>query len=50
MADDFENIRLINHMVDLIEDGNDLVIPSRFVVGGEMIGAVKSKEIITRTG
>ena len=50
MADDFENIRLINRMVDLIEAGNDLVIPSRFVVGGKMIGAVKSKEIITRTG
>ena len=31
MADDFENIKLINKMVDLIEKGNDLVIPSRFV-------------------
>lgn len=50
MADDFENIKLINRMVDLIEAGNDLVIPSRFIIGGKMIGAVKSKEIITRVG
>ena len=50
MADDFENIKLINRMVNLIEAGNDLVIPSRFVIGGKMIGAVKSKEIITRAG
>ena len=50
MADDFENIKLINHMVGLIESGNDLVIPSRFIIGGKMIGAVKSKEIITRAG
>ena len=50
MADDFENIKLINRMVDLIEAGNDLVIPSRFVIGGKMLGAVRSKEIITRVG
>ena len=50
MADDFENIKLINRMVDLIEEGNDLVIPSRFIFGGKMLGAVKSKEIVTRVG
>ena len=50
MADDFENIKLINRMVDLIEKGNDLVIPSRFIIGGKMLGAVKSKEIVTRIG
>jgi len=50
MADDFENIELINRMVDLIEAGNDLVIPSRFIIGGQMLGAVKSKEIVTRVG
>ena len=50
MADDFENIKLINRMVDLIEEGNDLVIPSRFIIGGKMLGAVKSKEIVTRVG
>ena len=50
MADDFENIKLINEMVDLIEKGNDLVIPSRFITGGQMLGAVKSKEMVTRIG
>ena len=50
MADDFENVRLINEMVDLIERGNDLIIPSRFIAGGKMLGAVKIKEIITRLG
>ena len=50
MADDFENVKLINEMVKLIEEGNDLVIPSRFIPGGKMIGAVKIKEIVTRIG
>ena len=50
MADDFENIKLINRMVDLIEKGNDLVVPSRFIIGGKMLGAVKIKEIVTRVG
>ena len=50
MADDFENIKLINSMVNLIEEGNDLVIPSRFIIGGKMLGAVKIKEIVTRVG
>ena len=50
MADDFENIKLINRMVDLIEEGNDLVVPSRFIIGGKMLGAVKIKEIVTRVG
>ena len=50
MADDFENVKLINRMVDLIEEGNDLVIPSRFIIGGKMLGAVKIKEIVTRVG
>ena len=35
-------------MVNLIEQGNDLVIPSRFVPGGKMLGAGKIKEIVTR--
>ena len=37
MADDFENIKIINNMIKLIEQGNDLVIPSRFIPGGKMI-------------
>ena len=35
MADDFENIKIINNMIKLIEQGNDLVIPSRFIPGGK---------------
>ena len=50
MADDFENIKIINKMIDLIESGNDLVIPSRFISGGDMIGAKKIKKFITVTG
>ena len=50
MADDFENVKLINNMVNLIDKGNDLIIPSRFVPGGKMLGAVKIKEIVTKIG
>ena len=50
MADDFENVKLINIMVNLIDKGNDLVIPSRFIPGGQMIGAKKIKKIITIIG
>ena len=41
MADDFESIKLINNMINLIERGNDLVIPSSFIPGGNMLGAKK---------
>ena len=50
MADDFENVKLINNMVNLIESGNDLVIPSRFIPGGNMLGAKKIKKLITIIG
>ena len=50
MADDFENVKLINSMIKLIEEGNDLVIPSRFIEGGKMLGAVKIKEVVTKIG
>ena len=50
MADDFENVKLINKMVNLIDKGNDLVVPSRFIPGGQMIGAKKIKKIITIIG
>ena len=50
MADDFENIKLINKIVDLIEKGNDLVIPSRFVKDGKMLGAKKMKKMVTVFG
>ena len=50
MADDFENVKLINYMINLIECGNDLVIPSRFIPGGNMLGAKKIKKVITVIG
>jgi len=50
MADDFENIKLINNMINLIERGNELIIPSRFITGGKMLGAKKIKKMITIIG
>ena len=50
MADDFENINLINEMIRLIDQGNDLVIPSRFISTGKMLGAKKIKKFVTITG
>ena len=50
MADDFENIKLINKMADLIKNGNDLIIPSRFIPGGKMEGAKKMKKAVTILG
>ena len=38
MADDFENIKLVNKMTNLIMSGNDLVIPTRFMPGGKSGG------------
>jgi len=50
MADDFENIKLINNMVNLIERGYNLVIPSRFIPGGKMLGKKKIIKMITIIG
>ena len=50
MADDFNNIKLINNMINLIERGNELIIPSRFITGGKMLGAKKIKKMITIVG
>jgi len=50
MADDFENIKLINNMVNLIERGYNLVVPSRFIPGGKMLGKKKIIKMITITG
>ena len=50
MADDFENIKLINNMINLIERGNELIMPSRFITGGKMLGAKKIKKMITIIG
>ena len=37
-------------MINLIERGNDLVIPSRFIPGGNMLEAKKIKKMITIIG
>ena len=50
MADDFQNIKLINNMINLVYQGNDLIIPSRFIQGGKMIGATKIKKMLTTFG
>ena len=50
MADDFENVHLINNMADLIKNGNHLVIPSRFIKGGKMLGAKIMKKAVTVIG
>ena len=50
MADDFENIKLINNMINLIERGYNLVIPSRFIPGGKMLGKKIIIKMITVTG
>ena len=50
MADDFENIKLINGMINLIVQGNDLVIPSRFISGGKMISNKKIKKMLSTFG
>ena len=50
MADDFEGVKLINNMIKLIEQGNELVIPSRFISGGNMLGDNKKKKMITIIG
>ncbi len=51
MADDLNNIKLINTMYNLIKlDNYELVIPSRFIKGGKFMGASKIKKIITIIG
>ena len=50
MADDFESIKLINNMVKLIEQGNELVVPSRFIPGGNILATNKIKKMITIIG
>ena len=50
MADDYENIKLINNMVEMIEVGYDLIIPSRFIRGGIFKGASFLKKYVTIFG
>ena len=37
-------------MINLIERGNELIIPSRFITGGKMLGANKIKKMLTIVG
>lgn len=48
-ADDFLNINLIDQMYSLYKNGNDVVVPSRFMKGGSMIGCPIIKEILVRS-
>lgn len=48
-ADDFLNIRLIDEMFFLFKKGNDVVVPSRFMPGGSMIGCPIIKELLVRS-
>ena len=50
MSDDFENINLINEMYDSINDGYDLIIPSRYIKDGKFINAKFYKKLITNCG
>lgn len=48
-ADDDVNSKKLNLMLDLANCGADIVCPSRFMKGGEMIGAPFLKSVINRT-
>ena len=49
-ADENLEYDILKKMIDHINDGNDLVIPSRFIKGGEMIGAPWLKKLIAYIG
>jgi dolichol-phosphate mannosyltransferase len=49
-ADENLEENLINKMIDLINQGYDLVVPSRFVKDGKMIGAPKLKKLLALVG
>ncbi len=50
MADDLDNINLIEKMYEHINKGYDLIIPSRFIEGGEFNNKIFYKKIITVLG
>lgn len=47
-ADDFLNYKLIDKMYNLFLDGNDIVVPSRFIKGGSMKNCPLIKSIFVR--
>ena len=49
-ADDFYNYKIINKMYRLFIKGNDIVVPSRFIEGGEMKDCPLIKSILVRVG
>jgi len=48
-ADDTYNARIIDRMVEKLEQGSDIVVPSRFMRGGKMVGCPWGKAILVRT-
>ena len=49
-ADENLEYDILKKMIEHIHDGNDLVIPSRFIKGGKMIGAPWLKKLIAYIG
>jgi glycosyltransferase involved in cell wall biosynthesis len=49
-ADDFNNYMIINKMYQLYVEGNEIVVPSRFIEGGEMKGCPILKAVLVRLG
>tara|TARA_Y100000589_G_scaffold34263_1_gene28706 strand:+ start:2189 stop:2926 length:738 start_codon:yes stop_codon:yes gene_type:complete len=47
-ADDFINTKIIDYMYELFLQGNDLVVPSRFIKGGKMKNCPLIKSILVR--
>lgn len=48
-ADDFENARILDDMVQRQRQGADIVVPSRFMKGGRMVGCPWFKAALVRT-
>ena len=47
-ADDFLNFNIIDKMFEAYEEGNDIVVASRFMKGGSMKGCPLIKSILVR--
>ena len=48
-ADDFLNVDIIDKMYSSYKEGSDIVVASRFIKGGSMIGCPLLKSILVRT-
>ncbi len=49
-ADDLYNFQIIDKMFEHFKNGNDIVVPSRFIKGGEMRDCPIIKSILVRVG